>query len=144
MAGALGNYRRGHVVRLRLYARGPKAARFAAATHRCASSSSRAITRKNIRPNIFDRQKHGWPDWLSCIAGGKSHGPDLPRISALCDGRPNKITRQSSARTAKANSVSFRERVIRFARSTCSTKSANRWWRRIRSIWWKAETIPCD
>src|SRR5438034_24460 len=102
---AVGDYRRGRVVRLRLYARAPKAAGSAAATHRRPSSSSGAITRENIRPNIFDREKHGGPDRLSCIARGKSRGPDLSRLSALRHGRPNKITRQSSPRIANTDSI---------------------------------------
>src|SRR5262249_10455634 len=91
MEAIFADSRRGHTVRLRLYARGPKAARSAAATHRCSPPSARAITRENIRPNILDREKHGWADWLSRCAGRANRWPDLPRLSTLCDGRPNKI-----------------------------------------------------
>src|SRR6266481_9225308 len=105
--------RRGGDFRLRLPARRAKTPRSFAAINRSASCSSRRSTPENIRTNLLDRKKHGWPHRLPPCARREGRRLDLPRVFALRNGRSLEIARSSPARFA--HSDSFRARHARLA-----------------------------
>ena len=93
------------------------------AAHRAALAEARTnIGRRSS--DVLDWQEHGRPDWVSRRARGKGERPDLPRISALCDGRPEQTARRSSAIVRHADS--FRTGNARRALSAGSARAGAR------------------
>src|ERR1700680_1427401 len=110
-------------VRLSLYAREPETSRSSATTDRRTSTSTGRSSDKNWCNCTYhsDRQKHGWPCRLPRRARRKSGWAHLPRLSALRDGRSDKIARRSFAGSEDTDPVCSRR--ARFILSLGSSRS---------------------